>query len=454
MTIRLRYYLTIIPLFLGLGLANALLFFYVERREVEWGLHERASGIAISIAHLAPTAAPDDLTAILARLSERLSGLTIVRHTLVGDTWRSRTLHDSGRLPPPPPPDADQAEALAEGESVHIFTSLPGAFDENVAYAATPRRPGVPSAVYAIAEADTFLRSELTQIRRKCIIFNVILCFLGVGTAEFLTRWARREIAALVRVSQNLAGGDYTLRWKPGRIRELIDLGGTLATMASIFRESVLHTKRGFYQADLLPRDLELASTLQEYCDTASVLDAAQGRVHVRRLGSDTWDDFFGARTSATGTYVVVGRLAPPPGTDRLERILLANAARDYLLGCLPHRPPSEVWAELQRLFSCEFAQALRLPSLGRAALLFSHPEPAAATLPGTTAAAIAAAPGRGLLGTLSPIGRRRAASYLRQFSRHDIRAATDELVAMLRSRDRGVLLCYDFTQTIQPSSP
>ena len=50
MSLRLRYYLAILPLFVGLGLINSLLGYYVERNEIRWGLQERSQGVAASIA--------------------------------------------------------------------------------------------------------------------------------------------------------------------------------------------------------------------------------------------------------------------------------------------------------------------------------------------------------------------------------------------------------------------
>ena len=42
MSLRLRYYLAILPLFAGLGLINSVLVYYTERNELRWGLQERA----------------------------------------------------------------------------------------------------------------------------------------------------------------------------------------------------------------------------------------------------------------------------------------------------------------------------------------------------------------------------------------------------------------------------
>ena len=116
MSLRLRYYLAILPLFAGLGLINSVLVYYTERNELRWGLQERAQGAAAAVAGFWDVIVPDPTASPAARLqgySQRLGAISVSRFERDGKRWVQRTLHESGDVPQPPPPDATMKTTLA-----------------------------------------------------------------------------------------------------------------------------------------------------------------------------------------------------------------------------------------------------------------------------------------------------------------------------------------------------
>src|SRR5690606_30062108 len=129
--------------------------------------------------------------------------------------------------------------------------------DLNIGYAVVPGANEGGLVTIAVAEADRTLRQATAALIQRLTTLSLIMLLAGVLVAEWLTRFARRELGALGEAAQRLAGGQYLQHWPTGRIRELNDLGGTLLTMASLLADGSHQTRRRFFEAELLPGDAD-----------------------------------------------------------------------------------------------------------------------------------------------------------------------------------------------------
>ncbi|HWS26844.1 MAG TPA: hypothetical protein VN259_09790, partial [Xanthomonadales bacterium] len=364
MTLRLRYYLAILPLFVGLGLINSLLVYYTERDELSWGLQERAQGAAASVVGFWEVIEPGSKDApapALKRYSERLGGLSISWFEMEGDAWRQRTLLQTENLPLPPPPPGDAGARLHHAQLAWSFLAQPQAdADLNVGYAPLVDADGKLRAVIAVAERDQTLRTATAALKLRLGGLMLALLLAGVAAAELITRIARRELTTLTTAARDAARGHYLSRWPDGHIQELNDLGGTLLTMTSLLADESHQTRRRFFQAEPLPDQAALARGYRQHMLQALPEMVGDTRAAYRQLGEQTPEDFCGWRQTATGWYLCTGRRRRTGDAGNLlQSMVQAESACEFLLGVAVGRPLGPSWPEALKLFPCECLQLI-----------------------------------------------------------------------------------------------
>ncbi|GMU42481.1 MAG: hypothetical protein IT479_04280 [Xanthomonadales bacterium] len=443
MSLRLRYYLAILPLFLGLGLINSLLVWYTERNELEWGLRERAQGAAASIAgfwdQIAPQAT-DSPAAELERYSRRLGAVSIAWFEPGRNQWTQRTLFDAEGVPPPAPPFGAVATTLrAGGLAWELHSRDPSEGDLNVGYAPLHDAAGGVRAVIGIAEIDRSLQAEMLALRRRLGGLLLALLLAGILATELVARIARGELAALTSAARDAAHGRYLSHWPAGRIRELNDLGGTLLTMTSLLADEKHQTRRRFFQAEPLPGDEELANAYRAQLGQPLPPTLGQVQCAQRRIGRPTPEDFCGWREGSAGWYLCVGRCRAADGDpDLLARLVRADAAREFLLGVATARPHGPSWPEALRVHPCESLQLILVPASGQA--------PTGWTLDPARGRPQPWSPGdrREVLSTLAPEAHHIAQAYANQFPDRPVDQIAEELSGLLGTRHDGLLVICD----------
>jgi len=438
MSIRLRYYLAILPLFLGVALINGLLVFTLDRQEIRWGLEQRAQGAAAVLAGFWPTleGEPEERQRdTLTAFSKRLGGLAIDWLEPTGAGWQSRPLLAREGLVLPPP-DSNADIALRSGRGVWQFFERDDAdADINVAYAPLTGADGQLRAVVAVGEADTSLREATADLMRGMALLTGLMLLGALMVAELLTRFARRELGALNAAAQRIAEGQHLQHWPNGRIRELNDLGGTLLTMTSLLADGSHQTRRRFFEAELLPGDADLAACLRQSTLLRELPEALSQRCAWRCIGAPLADEFFGVQRTADGWIVLAG-LCRPDGRSgsELHRSLRAVAARDYFLSLAESRADEASWQRALTLFPCLSLQWARLPDNGVAEGWALDP---------LENRLLAWQPKRrfALLGTLPRDALRLARAYEGQFPRRALPQAMDEITGLLAGRFRGILV-------------
>lgn len=441
MSLRLRYYLAILPLFAGLGLINSLLGYYVERNEIRWGLQERSQGVAASIAGfwdvIAP--APDgDPGGALDRYSDRLGGLSIHWFEPTGSAWRERALRHDDAIPAPPMPDAEQSARLRTGALAWALHEADDA-DLSIGYAPITDADGALRAVIGVAERDHSLRDAIAALQRRLGILMVALILIGVGAAELITRIARRELGALTRAAQEAAHGRYVQALPEGHIRELNDLGGTLLTMTSLLADESHQTRRRFFQSEPLPDDTELAASYRTHLGQPLPGNLGPARLSYRRLGPVTPEEFCGWRETATGWYLALGRCQRSEETlTALERLVRSEAVRDFLLGVAVSRPLGPTWPQALKLFPCAALQVIFIPASGHLPTGWSLDPARDVPVPW------APGDGREVLGSLPAEALHIGKTYAEQFPDRSTDQIADELSGLLCTRFRGQLVICD----------
>lgn len=447
MSIRLRYYLAILPLFLGVALLNGLLVYTLDRQEIRWGLQQRAEGSAAVLAGFWPSIRQETTERQRAKLrafSRRLGGLAISAFDAEGEAHVLLAQDDLYVTPP----DAAAQSTLATGDLAWRWQERADQpSDLNIGYARIDAGDG-DLVLIAVAEADKTLREATAALVQRLTTLSVIMLLAGVLVAEWLTRFARRELGALGRAASQLAGGQPLQQWPTGRIRELNDLGGTLLTMASLLTDGSHQTRRRFFEAELLPGDADLAAALR-----SSVLpDALPGELAERCawqfLGAPLPGEFFGHRRVGAGWWLVTGvQRGDAALRTELQQSLAALATRDYLLEMLATGYDEAALGRVLELFPCSVLQLLWLPDRGPAEGWSLDP---------LTQALQGFKPQRrfAMIGTVPREAIRLARTYEGQFPQRALQQAMDEVGGLLEGNHRGILVIAESRPTASEGAP
>ena len=443
MSLRLRYYLAILPLFAGLGLANSLLGYYVERNEIRWGLQERSQGVAASIAgfwDVISTQSAGDPSAALERYGARLGGLSVSWFEPADEGWRERPLLHDASIPPAPAPIAELTAKLNAGQLAWTLVEAAEApADLSIGYAPITDAEGALRAVIAVTERDSSLRDAIAALQRRLAVLMLALLLIGVGAAELITRIARRELALLTSAAREAAYGRYVQQLPEGRIRELNDLGGTLLIMTSLLADESYQTRRRFFQSDPLPDDGELASSYRAHMEQPLPGSLGPARLSFRRLGVIAPEEFYGWREAATGWYLVIGRCRhSDSGIGELERMVRSEAVRDFLLGVAVGRPHGPSWPQALKLFPCAALQVVFIPASGNAPTGWSLDPVRDVPVPWTPTER------REVLGSLPAEALEVGQAYSDQFPERSSEQIADELAGLLCTRYQGQLVICD----------
>lgn len=439
MSLRLRYYLAILPLFAGLALINSLLIYYIERNEIRWGLQERAQGAAASIAGFWDAIAPQadsDASAALQRYSKRLGGLSVSWFERDGAAWRERPLHREDAVAPPLAPVAE----LSAGQLDWAFVESPDEpADLSMGYAPVTDAGGATRGVIAVTERDTSLREGIAALERRLGVLTLALILVGVGAAEAISRIARRELGVLTHAAEDASHGNYAQDLPEGRIRELNDLGGTLLTMTSLLADESQQTRLRFFQSEPLPDDDELAANYRTHLEQPLPDTLGPVRLAFRSLGAVTPEDFCGWRETPSGWYLALGRLVPAPDQpSALERMVRGEAVRDFLLGVAISRPDGPSWPQALQLFPCLALQMIFIPSSGKSPTGWTLDPIRGLPVPWTPTE------NREVLGSLPAEALHIGQAYADKFPELTSDQIADELAGLMSSRFQGQLVICD----------
>lgn len=341
MTLRWRYYLAVVPLMLGLGVASALVLVHLVRQEAAWGMQQRAEGVAASLAEFLPMIEVVDTAEqrrLLADVARRLGPATLSVHAWPYTNAPPRWLHAGAGIEVPQVPAEALAELAARGLSWRQEQEGTSALSIGHALAYGP--DGLPRALVSVAEQDDTLAQSMRALRGELVWVAGLLFALGCAIAEWLTRGVQRELATLASAAAALEAGGQAGDWQAGRIQEINDLGGTLQTMGSLLADGVQRIRQGFFETESIPTRQSIALHVQRRHVLRLRARALPDGVAWCVLGEPGAEHLLDWQMEATGWTAVIGLLPVVGDSDPLEASLYGRA-----LGRLALQVESQVFA-------------------------------------------------------------------------------------------------------------
>jgi hypothetical protein len=440
MTIRLRYHLALLPLFLGITVVNISWYWLLEARELAWGVIEQAQARAITLAALWPVqgASPAAKARTLERFSQQAGGLSVSWFSPRAGGWTAQVLCQDPELRAVPTPDSGVMAELATRPALARGITFPEFhFDQVTAYAGVRDGAGRLRAIVGIVEKDAIVRTEVDWLVTTSCFFAAAVMLTGFVVTEGLARRAQREIAAVTAGAEALSRGEYDATWPESAVRELDDLANTLRSIGRILADGVQRTRRRFLQAQQLPGEEEIAATYRRRSAPPPEPAADAGIDHATcQVGRACPDDFWGWRREGALWAAAVGRLQP--GAEEmpaLERLVRASAARSFMLGQLVTRDPARVWAEFDAVFPSLCGESTVIPVPEGPARQQTHGVDRSVLAPLTS--------GVGVLGTLEADAMLTARAYVARFPDRPLTALARDLPALFGERHSGLLLLF-----------
>lgn len=433
MTLRWRYYLAVVPLLIGLGVASALVLAHLVRSEATWGMQQRAEGIAASIAEFLPLLKAADEAGRQRQLEDvarRLGPATLAVHAWPWTAEPARIAYPGAGFALPVPTEALLLELSARDASWRHEPAAGELPSRIVGHALARDAAGMPYAVVTVIEQDDTLAQSLQALQGELWWIFGMLLLLGCAIAEWLTRSLQRELGTLVTAASELEAVGRVQQWTPGRIQEINDLGGTLQTLGSLLADGVQRIRQGFFEAETIPTRQSVALHVQRrHLQRLRQRPLPEG-VAWCALGVPVPQHVLCWQADAAGWVAVLGVLEVSDAADPLESALYAQALGRQVLNAESDSPASRVLqanAVLQRI-GWRAGDAVRL-KLGRA---------------DGAGSAERLAPGRHLYGTVDAEALQVARMYLAQTGDRPLSRVISELESLLGARYSGFLWAFE----------
>lgn len=443
---RLRHYFPLVSLFLGLGLANAALYYAMAKAELEWGGEEEVKARAIGLAGLYPAAAVGEqeasrLKEALARMSKDAGGFEAVYFEETAGGWSPTFLCDQSKIPTPGMPSAEALEKLRAGQAVaQRISQHGGGADIVMAFVARKEKEGKVSRIFAVAAEDRVLMDGLAGVLRICAWFVVATCVAGLLIAELIAFIFRRAVRCLEAEASRLEVEGQRPSWRPSRISEVNDLTSTMRTIGIVLQENVRQTWRRFQQDELRPRQDNLAIDYQKLCDSEELSQTQGLHLQMRRIGGGSYEEFFAVRAKADRWLVGVARIRmPAEEKPPLDRVVRAMAARDYFAALGFDDAGDLIWSRVSNVYPVEKGERVLFSQVGGGkAQVITCSAASCESVP------IEADEKRFVLGTLSDEALKKAREYVRVHPGQSLETVMDTLEAFFAEEEKGLLVVFE----------
>ncbi len=343
MKIRTQNLLTILPIFIGLGVILSFFKYTTERQELLWGMQEEISSLAVTISEFLTE---DDIKKIFAGQDivsvQKLKKWSMSKEGMEDNETRNRAnyiinslylLVPNGRklvniLHEKKPKQIQwrEVDALSVSENTgsgadklkkNMYISSVKYDDENNAYmstfislAKTTVYNGEKEFYLGLDTDVSYYDRHLATLFQNTVIFATLTGILGVLIALFLSRVLTKKIKRLNEAAEKVIMGQYNQPIETGSIQEVSDLGNTFNTMSSILQEILSKTQNDLVVAEKFLTEKDLSFKFQEL--TLKPIDLSIGGVEVklRFLGNDSSGDFWGHSKVGVKNFIILGRVA------------------------------------------------------------------------------------------------------------------------------------------------
>lgn len=364
MKIAAQYSLSVVPLFLLLGLISCILMITSEREEIRWGLNQEASSLVIGISELLPrdeigpwhagTISPSSapFRSALEQLLTFHQARSIRIYPWPDPLGQAVLTLGESSLSEPVVLNEMEKQRLLRGEVLVKDHLLSGSSSPHLtAWGALRNAKNQMVGILAVDTGAEVLVNYFQGLRSYILYVLTGILALGLAVSLFTSFIITREIRGLSQTAGAFAAGSYEADLQPGIIREINIAGSTFQTLGSVLKALQDKSKRELVQGEQLHSEGDLALV---YSDLSfPLLDKKIAGVEIagRRLGRHTVGDFWGAVEREDGGVAVLGRIAE--GKD-LNLAATAAAAAAFLLQSVPSQSLREVLQQAKTLFPLE----------------------------------------------------------------------------------------------------
>lgn len=364
MTVRIRYFIGIFPLFLIVAVFLALLGYHLQLREILRGHTDEARAVAVSLAALLDTTTWEEETVrfqngeppglALQRIldwdiAQRISAYTIPQERLAF-TWPRRPDEPWPFLP---------FEWMERESDPHFENSAQTGLLTLHAYSRVLDPTGEVVGVIAVeTNANSLVRERRSLLLQAYWLAGSII-ILGALITYFMARFLSQQIGSLNSGIHSIinTAEDQSEEWdlllRQSRIKEITELGQTFDVLNAVFEEEFKRIKQSLVEGEQFRDEAHLAATYAQALlpDREKSLPSLQ--YHIGRGGGfSPWHFFFEPENDKDSSLGgVLGYY--PPSLSPLEAVLTAHAMETYLR--YRQRNTSDqttILEELNRLFA------------------------------------------------------------------------------------------------------
>jgi hypothetical protein len=320
MNIRLQSLITIVPIFIGVGMVSGWLRYSAEQKELAWGLRSEAEGYALSLRsavvgepwkELVGQGGPQADAALkqIDRLLEsgrvrRIVGIPpdgskeLFRRTIPSLSKRKMAL-DANAV------DSVRADQVWTGE---IDTATPHQSFLRVFAPLKNEQGEVIGALGVETDTNEYVRRG-ESLLREVEIEAAGAVILGLLCAWIIAQVLRRRIRELEAMARKIRSAGPMPAAGPGMIRELTDLKDSLQTMSSIMSDIRGRARRELLEGERFLSEEDLNEVFQEESLETNRADMGGTQIVCCRSGARSENDFIELKTAGDLAYVVFGRV-------------------------------------------------------------------------------------------------------------------------------------------------
>lgn len=367
MKIRNQISMAIVPLFLGTTLVTGALTYFLQMRELTWGLSEEATSIAVATARLADEETVKRLadgrdladnpireqfqSIIRWGRARRLTLLSGVNHRILWDETDGVAPAAAVTLP-------ESVAAVLEREPYALGTPRkePGGGSSFRAFAPVRDATGALLGIIAIETRADTLTAQRAAILQSALVSLGAATLLGLLLSILISSMITRRLSRLTHAVSRLEASGDAPEIGSGVVHEINDLSNTFETLKSVLGEVLSRTRRTLVESEQFRTDEDLAETFRSVCQQPAFRAIAGLDVVGSVVGGFQPDSAFGIWETPSGGCAFIATISEQ---GALEQSLVAAAAIAYLeqaSGRGDLAPALESMADLFPLLRCDGA--------------------------------------------------------------------------------------------------
>lgn len=334
MRIKTQIMSALIPLFAGFALVMGGLLYYLQMREINWGLREEASSVAVTCARFASGGriGADGVVdpAVAAGMRKIVAGGKVRSIVMFSaDGRRNLLIYPTGvksyerLLPPAGYVDVALDEACRIGNVMteHGVDTLP-------AWAPVRGADGKLAGVVAVETDAEVLSDTRDELLRFLFVPLAGSILLGLVLALVISGLLTRRLAVLTRAVARVEGGKYDEQPDDGMVEELNDLVNTFETMRSVLKEVVSRRWRAVIEGEQFRTEDDLMCVFKARFQAPLSVSICGMDVSARLMGCRPVGAFFGAWEADGAGFAMIGKVK---AEGVMEQTRISSAAETFI---------------------------------------------------------------------------------------------------------------------------